>query len=329
MTNDTSTVAGALQECIDHLEDNLAAKGVTASYAASTGIIGLIDEILNIQTGSGGSCYHIEFEQSSYIAVSGSATVSVYLQSNYAPLSGATVSISGSDGSSYTCITNSNGIGSCTVSNISASTTFTASYSNVSDTATVNPMTYLMNEDASTDNSSNVFGDAYALRNNGTNTIAWNSGGYYLLTNTKSQAESMRTLKQLDGVTSDFCIEYDSYVEGSNGSSGFVIYNSSSSWEKLTDDSDSNKKYWYGYNNGSFHESDFYGNTVTNKKWVHYKYTIQGTTFSMEVTYNNSTVVTHSETIHLTRSSSTKYGLDSEWQSSTKTRYKNLIAYTI
>ena len=186
-----------------------------------------------------------------------------------------------------------------------------------------------MNEDASTDNSANVFGDAYVLRNSGTNTIAFNSGGYYLLTNTKSQAESMRTLKQLDGVTGDFCIEYDSYVEGSNGSSGFVIYNSSTSWEKLTDDSDSNKKYWYGYNNGSFHEIDFYGNTVTNKKWVHYKYTIRGTTFSMEVTYNNSTVVTHSETIHLTRSSSTKYGLDSEWQSSTKTRYKNLIAYTI
>ena len=71
MTNDTSTVAGALQECIDHLEDNLAAKGVTASYAPSTGMIGLIDEILNIPTGS---CYHIEFSEDSYVAVGGSAT---------------------------------------------------------------------------------------------------------------------------------------------------------------------------------------------------------------------------------------------------------------
>ena len=228
----------------------------------------------------------------------------------------------------FTCITNSNGIGSCTVT-VSATTTFTASYSNVSDTATVTAVTYLMNETASTDNSSNVFGDSIALRNSGSNSIAWNSGGYYLLTNTGSQKESMRVLKQLNGVSSDFILEYDSYVEGTNGSSGFVIYNSSTSWEKLTDDADSNKKYWYGYNNGSFHESAFYGSQTNYQKWVHYKYTLQGTTFSMEVTYNGSTVVSHSETIHLTRGSSTKYGLDSEWQSNTKTRYKNIVAYTI
>lgn len=191
------------------------------------------------------------------------------------------------------------------------------------------PPTYLINDTASADNSSTLFGDSIALRNNGTNSTAWNSGGYYTLTNTSSQKESMRVLTALTGETQDFCIEYDSYVQGSNGSSGFVIYNSSTSWEKLTDDADSNKKYWYGYNDGSFHETSFNGNTVTNQKWVHYKYTLQGSTFTMEVTYNNSTVVTRTETIHLTRGSTTKYGLDSEWQSNTVTRYKNLKAYYI
>lgn len=135
MTNDTTTVAGALQECIDHLEDNLAAKGVTASYAASTGMIGLIDEILNIQTG--GSCYHIEFSESSYTASGGSATLEVTLQQNYAPLSGATVSVTGSDSSSYTGTTNSQGIAEVTVTNVSAETTFTATYSNATATCTV------------------------------------------------------------------------------------------------------------------------------------------------------------------------------------------------
>ena len=134
MVNDTSTVAGALQECIDHLEDNLAAKGVTASYAPSTGMIGLIDEILNIPAGS---CYHIEFSEDSYTAVGGSATLEIYLQENYAPKSGATVTIAGSDSSLYTGITNSTGVAEVTVTGISGTVTFTCTYSNVSDTCTV------------------------------------------------------------------------------------------------------------------------------------------------------------------------------------------------
>lgn len=54
MTNDITTIAGALQEVIDRLEDNLDAKGVTVSYDSSDGIVGLVDEILNINVG--GNC---------------------------------------------------------------------------------------------------------------------------------------------------------------------------------------------------------------------------------------------------------------------------------
>jgi len=325
MTNDTSTLNGALAELGETLADNLVTMGVTDADP-SDGLTTLANKVLLVPQG-GGSCYHIEFDEASYTAVGGTATVSVYLQSNYAPLSGASVTFSAT-GISQTATTDNNGIATTTIGNVSSEFTLTATYQNVSDTATILPMVYLMNEDAVTDNSVNVFGDSIALRNNGSNTTGW-TDGYYTVKNTGSQKESMRVLKQLNGVTDNFCFEYDSYVEGTNGSSGFVIYNSSTSWEKLTDDADTQKKYWYGYNNGSFHESDFYGNTTTYRKWVHYKYTIQGTTFTMEVTYDNSTVVTHSETIHLTRSSSTKYGLDSEWQLNTQTRYKNLIAYTI
>ena len=189
--------------------------------------------------------------------------------------------------------------------------------------------TYYINDDASADNSSTLFGDSIALRSSGANSASWNSNGYYTVTNTGNQKESMRVLAPLDGISGDFILEYDSYVQGSNGSSGLVIYNSATSWEKLTDDADNNKKYWYGYNDGSFHESSFYGSTVTNQKWVHYKYTIQGNSFKMEVTYDGDTVVTHTETIHLTRGSGTQYGLDSEWQQNTVTRYKNIQAYSI
>ena len=133
MTNDTSTLNGALQELGETMASNLQAKGVTAS--ASDGLTTLAGKILTIP--SGGSCYHIEFSEDSYVAVGGTATLEIMLQENYAPKSGATVTVTGSDSSLYTGITNSLGIASVTVSNISSETTFTASYQGASATCTV------------------------------------------------------------------------------------------------------------------------------------------------------------------------------------------------
>ena len=140
MSNDTSTLSGALLEMKDQLIYELGQKGVTASYDSSTGLLGLIGRISDIQTG--GSCYHIGFSEDSYVAVGGSATLEVYLQSNYAPLSGATVTVTGSDSSLYTGITDSTGKATVTVS-VSANTTFAATYSNVSDTCSVVVQTIL------------------------------------------------------------------------------------------------------------------------------------------------------------------------------------------
>lgn len=186
MTNDISTLSGALLEMKDQLIYQLGQKGVTASYDSTTGLLGLIGEISNIQQG-GGSCYHIEFSKSSYTAVGGSATLEVYLQSNYAPLSGATVTVTGSDSSLYSGITNNEGVASVTVSNISAETTFTASYSNVSDTCTVTVSQFIFYDDATSDNSSQY--TSYAIQGtSGKVNIAWNSTeqAYAITNNTTS-----------------------------------------------------------------------------------------------------------------------------------------------
>jgi len=132
MSNDTSTLNGSLLEMKDQLIYELGQQGVTATFDPSTGLLGLIARIGDIDRNS----YHIEFNSSSYEASGGSATISCTLQENYAVKSGATVTFTGSDSSSYTGITNSNGVATCTVS-VSADTTFTCSYGNVSDTCTV------------------------------------------------------------------------------------------------------------------------------------------------------------------------------------------------
>lgn len=195
------------------------------------------------------------------------------------------------------------------------------------DTPTPTP-TVLFEDDCSVDNTSD-YGSSISLRNSGTSTLAYNSNEYYTITNTKSQAESFIPITELTGLTTDFTLEYDSYVQQVGGSSGLVIYNSATEWIKLTDDSDSSKKYWYGYNDGSFHETAFYGTETSYQKWVHYKYTVQDGIFTMTVTYNDTQIAFYSAPIHFTIGSSTQIGLDSEWQTNTVTRYKNIVVKTI
>jgi len=55
MSNDTSTLSGSLDEMKDQLITELDGKGVTATFDSTTGLLGLIGEISNIQQG-GTSC---------------------------------------------------------------------------------------------------------------------------------------------------------------------------------------------------------------------------------------------------------------------------------
>ena len=122
------------------MADNLVAKGVTAS--ASDGLTTLAGKILDIQTG--GSCYHIELNESAY-TTTGSLTVTATLQNQYQPYANQTVTFTGGT-STVTATTDSNGVATATVT-FSASGTLTASYSNVSDTATVTVQTGIFFED--------------------------------------------------------------------------------------------------------------------------------------------------------------------------------------
>ena len=48
MTNDTTTLSGSLDEMKDQLISELANKGVTATFSSTTGLLGLIDKIGDI-----------------------------------------------------------------------------------------------------------------------------------------------------------------------------------------------------------------------------------------------------------------------------------------
>ena len=179
--NDTSTLNGALQELGETMAANLVTQGVQAS--ASDGLTTLAGKILDIQ--GGGSCYHIEFSEASYTAVGGSATLEISLQENYAPKSGATVTVTGSDSSLYTGITNTDGVAQVTVTNVSGTVTFTGSYSNVSAQCTVTGQTYLFFDDCSTNRISE-----YTTKGN--QSITYNSNGYYTISTTSQSCPNVK-----------------------------------------------------------------------------------------------------------------------------------------
>ena len=56
MTNDTTTLSGSLDEMKDQLISELGDKGVTATFDSTTGLLGLVSKIGDIQTGGGTSC---------------------------------------------------------------------------------------------------------------------------------------------------------------------------------------------------------------------------------------------------------------------------------
>ena len=299
MTNDTSTLNGALQELGETMASNLQAKGVTAS--ASDGLTTLAGKILTIPAGS---CYHIEFSEDSYTAVGGSATLEIYLQENYAPKVGATVTVTGSDSSLYTGITDSDGLATVTVTNISAETSFTASYNNVSDTCTVTISSYIFYDEGSASGVSN-YPNVRLLENKGTttHTLEYDTtvNAYHYINN--SQKAVVLCIEQLTGYTNNFKLSADIMRTSTsyNGGLSFMQKEKTGFFYGV----DGTKCGGHYYSNGSWGgQLNNTGSTSANT-WYHLELVKNGTTIS--VTVYDSTGNTQIATVSRTYSNDVNY----------------------
>ena len=328
MTNDLSTLNGSLVEMKDQLIYELGQKGVSASYDSTTGLLGLIGKISEIQ--QGGSCYHIEFSEASYTAVGGSATLEIYLQENYAPKSSATVTVTGSDGSVYNGITNSNGIAEFTVTGISGTVTFTCSYSNVTDTCNVVVMNYLIYDDASVDNSSTLFGSYISLRNNGTNSVTYDSSTpCYVLKNTRGSSESFRPYSALNGYTNSFKLTVRSKNINSDCCPiGLYYYLDNNNWGGVKDEG---TVLWISSKiNGSFTESNKGGNDHRYNEMTHeFIYDSVNNTLTINRYYNGAIEHTQVMNIPVTLTSSVKWGTTLSWDNNATCEVYEIIAEPI
>ena len=141
MTNDLSTLSGALLEMKDQLIYQLGQKGVTATYSSSTGLLGLVGKIADIQTGGGGTTINTDILLTSNVAsTETSATLTALLTASVdgtvamdGVVSGATITIKdGSNNTIGTMTTDSTGTGTLTVTP-SDTTTYTAYFSGTTE----------------------------------------------------------------------------------------------------------------------------------------------------------------------------------------------------
>ena len=267
--NDTSTLNGALQELGETMANNLVTQGVQAS--ASDGLTTLAGKILDIQ--GGGSCYHIEFSEASYTAVGGSATLEISLQENYAPKSGATVTVTGSDSSLYTGLTDNSGVATVTVS-VSAETTFTATYNNVSDTCIVEAQLHL-----------------YAPKLDGTETL-YQIGGTTTVSNGEMSGGTCYLTTGWDN-TIDWELSFEAYyvdrdgesIQLSFGNPTRADYNCIRFLCPAYNSIQTNKPSTV-YNDGSL-------NRVTQSTWLSFNVKRVGNTMTVKIGNNNATTHTY------------------------------------
>lgn len=265
-------------------------------------------------TNGTGSVYNIELDSSTY-TTTGSLTVTAYLEENYEPKTGATVTFTGGV-STVTATTDSDGYATATVT-FSQDGTLTATYNNASATATVTVQTsVLFYDDCSVDNSS-VYEDGSLQTSSYTNylPLTYSSDGYYSIQSSRNEgnhyAKWIPVLTGEDNLT--FSCEVNTSILYSANRLGIVV-----------GDANAYKSERFQFASNVIEHQTFVGTTETRlhyqtissvqaNTWYKMEFTVQGTSFTFKLyDMNDNELYTYSSTFQssvITSSTTKKYGL--------------------
>lgn len=126
------TVSGHSSYSFQHTFNEVGVYTVSCSEIGTQGAMGVTVTVIGSVTHD----YAIEFDESSYSTCNGSCTVSATLTDNNNPVSGETVTLTGT-GSTLTATTDSNGVATFNLTGINENKTLTVSFDEVSDTASL------------------------------------------------------------------------------------------------------------------------------------------------------------------------------------------------
>ncbi|MBP5422964.1 MAG: hypothetical protein J6Y78_11040 [Paludibacteraceae bacterium] len=193
---------GALEELGELMAQNLTTKGVTAS--PNDGLTSLVNKVLNITSGSGGgNCYNVKFTENSDDESSGNvAILEVFARYQYQPLTNTSLTVTGSDNSTYTATTNSDGLATFTV-NVGADTTYTCTYQGSTDTFSVEYSQYLFFDACTSSAKLSKYGSPVPIYNatlSGTSVMEYDSTeNAYVLYGSSSSDYVIFPISKLDG----------------------------------------------------------------------------------------------------------------------------------
>ena len=233
--------------------DETDANGV-ATYTYATSSVGSFSFSASYQTSTSNSVsvsvnhsYSLAFSQATYTASGGSATLECTLLEDNVAKTGASITVTGTDSSTYTATTNNSGVASVTVTGINASTAFTATYQGATATCTVTVQTYLFYDACDSATTLSNYESSITLRNSGSSAMTQN-GTKHQLTIT-NQGQSFIEIPALEGVTDSFKMIIHSQSSNHCGI-GLCLYIDANNWYTIGDTSE---KIWtYQKVNGTF-----------------------------------------------------------------------------
>ena len=261
--------------------------------------------------------YSIAFSQSSYTASGGSATLEITLLDNNVPVQGASVTVTGSDSSSYTGITNSSGVAEVTVTGVSGTVTFTCTYSNVSDTCTVTGSSYIVDISGMTDQS-NEFGSILNFRSNGSSgsgSMSYDSTNhYYVFASTSTGQERFISIPALTGLN-NFKMTFEAQVVTTHlfGFGEFV--GSTNTNCSVFIGTDTNK---FTKHQGS---DTSIASGAAQATWYSFTVTVDSTGYYITIKDLNDNVKVDNYRCTISNSNTTQYGFTWGWEGTSKRFY--------
>ena len=192
---------------------------------------------------------------------------------------------------------------------------------------------FIFNDTAEEDNSSTIFGNAIGLRNTGTASTTYVTGtpSYYLLTNTKNNAEAFIPYSELEGIYDKsfiLTIKSSAVIEMYDVCLiGLYYYIDSNNWGGVKGD---NHEQWSSDNtNGTFTETNKTGVQTVSSKTIltEFIYNAWTNTLSIHCFEEDGTpIISNTMDIPITLTSGVKWGTSTTWKNGNQHKVYELEA---
>lgn len=337
MTNDTTTLNGALQELGETMADNLVSMGVTGA-SASDGLTTLAGKILNIAPSVGGitPTVSITITTPTSPGVGDNVILSATVNADYDDtsltdvdlkgyLQGATLTWKEGNTTLGTSVSDANGVATYTINNITSGThTYTAifdgtgtDYESATGTISITPTSYIVDISGMTDQSSE-FGTILNFRStgsSGTGSISYDSTNhYYVLADSSIGQEKFIPLNALTGLN-NFRLEFEAQVVTTHlcGFGEFVGI------------TNTNCSVFIGTDTGHFKKHQGSDTNITtganNSTWYKFSVTVDSSGYYVTITDLNDNVKVNNYRCTISNSSTTKYGFVWGWSGTSQRFY--------